>query len=181
MPALFKAFLYMGGISFGGGVVAYLRQVLVKDKKWLDDEEFLTGLELCQTLPGLIATNYSLYVGMRLRGLAGALTAFFGMVLPGFCFVMTLGYFYGTHGEVHAVDAMLRGAAAAATGFLLAVTLQIGGKLFRAPRTLLFILVTAAAVSFVKLSLVVVILTIGPLAVWICCEKHDPISREHHE
>ena len=34
-------------------------------------------------LPGLNATNMSVYVGERLRGVAGAIVAALGMILPG--------------------------------------------------------------------------------------------------
>ena len=34
---VFITFLVIGATSFGGGVVAYLRNALVTQKKWLDD------------------------------------------------------------------------------------------------------------------------------------------------
>ena len=80
---LFWVFFVLGATSFGGGVVAYLRQALVVRERWLDDESFLSGLELSQTLPGLNATNMSIYMGERLRGIPGALVALLGMCLPG--------------------------------------------------------------------------------------------------
>ena len=46
---IFRAFLLLGATSFGGGVVAYLREALVVREKWLDDETFIQGLELLQT------------------------------------------------------------------------------------------------------------------------------------
>ena len=51
---IFGVFLWIGTTSFGGGAVGYLRQSLVLDKGWLDEARFLSGLELSQTLPGLI-------------------------------------------------------------------------------------------------------------------------------
>jgi chromate transporter len=51
-------------------------------------------------------------------------------------------------------------------GLLLTVTLQLGHKQFIRVPDLLFILATFLAVSLFKISLVIVLLTIGPLAVW---------------
>src|SRR5262249_12442636 len=62
LGGVFHAFALLGATSFGGGVVAYLRQALVVRERWLDDETFLSGLELSQMLPGLNATNMSVYV-----------------------------------------------------------------------------------------------------------------------
>src|SRR6185295_14051642 len=62
---IFRDFLLMGATSFGGGVVAYLHENLVTGKAWVDEEEFLSALEISQTLPGLNAINMSILVGDR--------------------------------------------------------------------------------------------------------------------
>ncbi|MGZ6174943.1 MAG: chromate transporter, partial [Candidatus Binataceae bacterium] len=46
LGTIFWTFLTAGAISFGGGVVAYLREYTVSDTKWLDDEAFLDALEI---------------------------------------------------------------------------------------------------------------------------------------
>src|SRR5258708_12877903 len=79
---LFKVFLTAGGISFGGGVIAYLRQYLVKAHGWLDDDDFLDALEVSETLPGLNSVNMSVIVGDRMRGVIGAAVAEIGLMLP---------------------------------------------------------------------------------------------------
>ena len=53
LGAIFRTFFAAGAISFGGGVVAYLREYVVHQQKWMDDEAFLDALELGETLPGL--------------------------------------------------------------------------------------------------------------------------------
>jgi len=65
---IFLTFLLVGGTSFGGGVVAYLRNALVQKKKWIDDVEFLEITSISNTLPGLNATNMAILVGDRLGG-----------------------------------------------------------------------------------------------------------------
>src|SRR6516162_4243287 len=65
---IFGAFLMIGATSFGGGVVAYLRDSLVAKHRWLDDKTFVELLSISQTLPGLNATNMAVLVGDRLRG-----------------------------------------------------------------------------------------------------------------
>src|SRR5258708_5619699 len=125
---IFLTFLAIGGISFGGGVVAYLRNSLVTSKRWLDKEEFLAALEISQAMPGLIATNMSVIVGDRLRGPLGSIAAFLGMTLPGGIIVFLLGLFYASHQGNPMVSSLLAGAGAAAVGLLASVTLQIGGK-----------------------------------------------------
>lgn len=163
---IFRTFLMIGATSFGGGVVAYLRSALVVDRKWLDDDEFMSALEISQTLPGLNATNMSIIVGDRLRGVAGALVGFAGMVIPGSILLFILGALYGQHGHRPLIASALGGVAAAATGLLLATTIQIGRKELHALADLLLVAITTVMVSVFKLPLFVVLLTVGPLAIW---------------
>ena len=167
LAAIFRTFLILGATSFGGGVVAYLREALVSGQGWLDDDEFLGDLELSQTLPGLNATNMSVIVGDRLRGVAGAIVAFLGMTLPGTIVVFVLGVLYGVHGTHPIVNAVLAGIAAAAVGLLLAVTLQIGRKQIDAYGDVLILLITFLAVGVFRLSLIWALLTLGPASVWL--------------
>ena len=163
---IFTTFLVIGATSFGGGVVAYLRQALVVQRAWLDDDQFMSALEISQTLPGLNATNMSVLVGSRLRGVPGSTVALIGMCLPGSLVLFLLGTLYGQHGERPSVAAALNGVAAAATGLLLATTYQLGRKELGGVVDLLFVAITTAAVSVFHVSLPVTLFTIGPLAIW---------------
>jgi chromate transporter len=167
LGVIFRTFLLIGATSFGGGVVAYLREMLVSNRQWLDDEEFLSALEVSQTLPGLNSTNMSILVGDKLRRISGALAAFCGMTLPGTVVVMVLGVLYGEHRHNPALTGALDGVAAAAVGLLLAVTLQIGRKELDRVHDVVIVLVTCISVSVFHVSLIVALLIIGPVAVWL--------------
>lgn len=165
LAGLFKIFLTIGAISFGGGVVAYLREYIVRGEQWMDDEEFLDSLEIGQTLPGLIAVNLSVIIGDRLRGAAGAFAAAVGILLPGTVVVMTAGVLYMGNRQNPAVNHFLGGVAAAAVGLLTAVALQLGHKQLVHLRDFLLVMATFVAISLLHQSLIVVILVVGPIAV----------------
>jgi chromate transporter len=164
---IFKVFLMAGGISFGGGVVAYLREYLVRGEGWLNDDEFLDALEISQTLPGLNSVNLSVVVGDRMRGVVGAAVAVAGMLLPGMFVVMTLGVLWEQQHQNPMVKHFLIGVAVAAVGLLATVTVQLGHRQFTHWLDLTLLMITFAAVSVFHVSLVVVLFTIGPVAVWI--------------
>lgn len=164
---IFLTFLAIGATSFGGGVVAYLRASLVTKKGWLDDEGFLAALEISQALPGLNATNMSVIVGDRLRGVPGATVAFLGMTLPGAILVFLLGFFYASNAGNSMVNAALKGVGAASVGLLLAVTLQIGHKQLERRLDVFLVALTLVLISFVKVPLLYVLITVGPLAVFL--------------
>src|SRR6201989_3689671 len=78
--------------SFGGGLSAWSREVLVVEKQWMGEEEFLSAMTMCRILPGANQVNMAVFVGSKMRGLLGACAAIFGLcLLPmGFGLVMAL-------------------------------------------------------------------------------------------
>ena len=164
---LFNVFLIAGAISFGGGVLAYLREYLVRNHKWIDDEDFLDALEVSETLPGLNSVNMSVIVGDRMRGSIGAGVAVIGLMLPGMVVMMTLGVLWEQQRHNPDVGHFLVGVAASAVGLLLTVTLQLGHKQFVRPLDLILIAATFLAVSVYKIPLGWVLLVLGPVAMWL--------------
>jgi chromate transporter len=165
LATIFWTFLTAGAISFGGGVVAYLREYTVSDTKWLDDDAFLDALEISQTLPGLNAVNMSVIIGDNLRGIPGAIVAVAGLVLPGVIVIMGLGAAWQEESHNPLVRAFLIGVAAAAVGLLSTVTLQLGHKQFVKPLDLAIIAATFLAISILHVPLYIVLLVIGSAAI----------------
>jgi chromate transporter len=165
LGTIFRTFLTAGAISFGGGVVAYLRDFTVTETKWLDDDAFLDALEISQTLPGLNAINMSVIIGDNLRGIPGAIAAVLGLVLPGVIVIMGLGAAWQEESHNVQVRMFLIGVAAAAVGLLSTVTLQLGHKQFAKPLDLAIILATFIAVSILRVPLYIVLLVIGTAAI----------------
>jgi chromate transporter len=162
---LFLVFLKIGAISFGGGVVAYLRNTLVREKKWFDDDEFLEMTSISNTLPGLNATNIAILAGDRLVGTMGASLALLGICLPAFIFMTAAGVAYSdAHARPYAT-AGLRGVAAAAVGLLASTWFQIGKKSLKGVYDALFVLAAVMGINYFKLGVPVVLLVVGGVAI----------------
>jgi chromate transporter len=164
---IFVAFALIGVTSFGGGIVAYLRDALVEKRRWLDEDEFMAALEISQTLPGLNSTNMSVIAGRKLRGAPGAVAAVLGMVLPGAALVMALGFAYARFRHEGAVPLVLAGAAAAAVGLLLQVTLKIGWRQLVNPRDLALVAAVFVLAGLLHVSLVATLVAVAPLSIWL--------------
>lgn len=178
---IFLTFLMIGAISFGGGVVAYLRNELVSKKKWFNDVEFLEMTSISNTLPGLNATNMAILAGDRLGGMMGAAGALVAMCLPAFVFMTLAGIAYGSHVERPLVDAALRGVAAAATGLIAATWFQIGRKSLHGFYDAFFVLAAVLLVNHFKLSVPVVLLIVGSLAIFTFRPRTVPEKTEEGE
>ena len=162
---LFTTFLLIGATSFGGGVVAYLRNSLVAKHKWFDDKTFVELLSISQTLPGLNATNMAVLVGDRLRGTAGAIAAILGMCLPGAVLMYVTALTYRAHGDRPLATAGLKGVAAAAVGLILATTFQLGRKSLSHKYDLIFVALTVIGVNQLHQSVPRVLIGVGVLAI----------------
>ncbi len=161
---IFLEFLLIGATSFGGGVVAYLRNGLVTKRRWVDDREFVELLSISQSLPGLNSTNMAILVGDRLRGGLGALAGIVGMCLPGGLLMFVVGIAYHEHGDHPLATAALKGVAAAAVGLILATAVQLGKKSLEHAADAVFVGVTIVAVNRFHVSVLWTLLAVGAAA-----------------
>ena len=107
---LFLSFLRLGSVSFGGpAMVAYIKRLAVVRRTWLKEQEFQDGVALCQAVPGATAMQCAAYVGLRARGLGGAVAAYVGFGLPAFFLMLGLSVAYQHALQLHAVTSMLAG------------------------------------------------------------------------
>jgi chromate transporter len=177
---IFSTFLTIGAISFGGGVVAYLREELVRKKKWFDDVEFLELTSISNSLPGLNATNVAILAGDRLGGWAGAALALLGICLPAFIFMTAAGFVYS---EAHArpfANAALRGVAAAATGLLAATWFQIGKKSLHGVYDALFVMAGILGITYFKVGVPLTLLAVGTFAI-LTYRPHGAKEQPHED
>jgi chromate transporter len=161
---IFLEFLLIGATSFGGGVVAYLRNGLITKRGWLDDKSFVELLSISQSLPGLNSTNMAILVGDRLRGLSGAIAGIIGMCLPGGLLMFAVGIVYREHGDHPLATAALKGVAAAAVGLILATAVQLGRKSLDHRADVVFVIITILGVNRLHFSVLTVLLVVGIIA-----------------
>jgi len=89
------SFLKLGVTAFGGpAMVSYIRKMAVERNKWLNEDSFRDGVALCQTIPGATAMQVSAYVGLRTRGIPGAIVSFVSFGFPAFVLMMVLSALY---------------------------------------------------------------------------------------
>ena len=164
---LFLQFFIVGAVSFGGGIIAYERILLVEKRKWLTADEFMAYLAISQTMPGLNSVNLAVITGDYLRGIKGSIVALLGLILPGSAIVLLLGFVYTALTD-HAITVLLlTGIAAGATGLLAAVTYRIGDDHWKKPISLILIMVTFVLMSIVKLPLLEVLAIMAPISLFI--------------
>jgi chromate transporter len=164
LGALAGGFLKVALASFGGGLSAWSRQVVVEERRWMNDQQFLSALTVCRVLPGPNQVNMAVFIGARLRGIRGALAALAGLIVVPLAIVVGFGLLYFHYHRVPELRSLLSGAVAAATGMALSMGFKVGAPLLHQPDALVLAALAFVAVGLLHWPLVVVVAILGPLA-----------------
>ncbi len=94
--AAFRVFFKIGIFTLGGGyaMIPQIEAEVVNRHKWMTREEFLDLIAVAQSCPGALAVNMSVFIGYRMRKLAGAICATLGVTLPSFLIILLIAMFF---------------------------------------------------------------------------------------
>ena len=88
--------LKIGLFTFGGGyaMIALLENEFVSKKEWIEKDEFLDMVAIAESTPGPIAINAATYIGYKLLGFLGSLTATVAICIPSFIIIYAISLFF---------------------------------------------------------------------------------------
>ena len=89
---LFLIFFKIGLFTFGGGyaMLPLLKDELVRKRRFLEDEELIDLYSIGQCTPGIIAVNVATFIGYKRFGVAGAIAATVGIIMPSLLIITLL-------------------------------------------------------------------------------------------
>ena len=133
---LFLSFLQIGLFSIGGGYAAIplIQNQTVAVNGWLTDSQFMDLATIAEMTPGPIAINGATFVGLRVAGIPGAVTATLGCVLPSVLIVSLLAWIYRKYRELPLLQGVLASlrpavvALIAAAGLNMLLQVAFGGR-----------------------------------------------------
>ena len=167
---LFRIWASIGLQSFGGGASTtfLIQRAFIEKHRWLSMEEFVRLWNLCILTPGINLVALTVLIGKKLGGTWGIVASLAGMLLPSATITCLLAAIFKQIEHVAAVQAVLRGVIPATGGIMLLVGLNFAlplirrgykeGVLYLLASSVLMI-ICAFAVIFLKLSVIVVILS----------------------
>ncbi|WP_429272183.1 chromate transporter [Paraburkholderia sp. EB58] len=163
---IFGGFLGLGLISFGGAL-PLARRAIVEQRRWLSASDFTDLLGLCQFLPGGNVINLSVAIGMRFRGLPGALAGLLGLIAGPSLVVIGLGVLYEhTQNDPH-IRHLFAGLAAAAAGLLISMAVKIVLPLWRKPAAATIATLGFLAIALLRFPLLPTMLVLTPLSIYL--------------
>lgn len=108
---LFLTFAKIGLFTFGGGyaMISIIESICVEQKKWITHDEMMRITVIAESTPGPIAINCATFVGYKQKGMAGAIAATVGMVLPSFVIIYLISVFLDDFLEITWIAGAFRG------------------------------------------------------------------------
>ena len=132
---LFLSMLKIGCFAFGGGyaIIALLEGEFITKRKWIDHDEFLDVVAIAESTPGPIAINVATYIGYKLKGFFGALSATVGICIPSFIIMYAVSLFYDHFMEITVVAAAFKGVQICVVYLIASAGLKILKKMKKTP------------------------------------------------
>lgn len=167
---IFITTLYLSTFTFGGGyvIVSLMKKKFVDEKHWIEQDEMLDLVAIAQSSPGPIAVNGSIAVGYKLCGIAGALVAIVGTIIPPFVIISIISYCYSAFRSNWMISQMLEGMQAGVAAVIASVTYDMGADIVKQKDDLEILIMIAAFVASYILEINVVFIVIVCGLVGVC-------------
>lgn len=165
LAELTRTFAKIGCLSFGGPAaqISLMHRVILDEKKWVSEADYLRALSFCMLLPGPEAMQLAVWIGWRLHGVKGGLIAGGLFVLPGACIVLALSLIYAAFGQVPLIAALFTGVQAAVIAIVIEALIRVSKRALKSREAYLIAVAAFAALFVFKLPFPLVILA---AAVW---------------
>ncbi len=166
---LFWSFTWLALQGFGG-VLAVVQRVLVDEKHWLTNEEFIEDWAVAQILPGPNVVNLALMIGDRYFGFRGGLAALAGILTFPLLLVLVIAALFASVADLPMAQGALKGMGAVSAGLIAAVGLRLTSALkanvISAGVCIALAAITFIAIAILKFPLVWVLLGLGSVATY---------------
>jgi chromate transporter len=177
-----KLWTTLGVLSFGGpaGQIALMQRMLIDERRWLTQDQFLHALNFCMLLPGPEATQLATYAGWRLHGWRGGLTAGLLFVLPGAVVILLLSMLYAAYGQLPMVESLFFGIKAAVLAIVVEALLRVARRALKLSSDWWIAGLAFAALFFFKMPFPLVIIAAGVFG-YFRSSAASPIVSDHQE
>lgn len=150
-------------LSFGGpaGQIAVMHRILVEEKRWISESQFLHALNYCMLLPGPEAQQLSVYIGWLLHRTWGGVVAGTLFILPGFLSILALSILYTFFREVTIVQGLLYGLKPAIIAVVIMAALRVGQRSLQNSIKIAIAVLAFIGILILKIPFPVIIVTAG--------------------
>jgi chromate transporter len=104
-------FLKLGTIAFGGPAahLAMMKQEVVRDRKWMEEAQFLDLMGATNLIPGPNSTEMAIYLGYERGGWKGLILAGACFIMPSVLITVLMAWLYASYGRIPSLQPFLYG------------------------------------------------------------------------
>ncbi len=153
--------LKIGLLSFGGPAaqIAMMNRLVVEQRQWLTEKQFLSALSFCMLLPGPEAMQLATYCGWRRHGLAGGLVSGGLFVIPGAIVILALAAIYVSYGDMPIIDALFYGLKTAVLVVVIQALVNVSKRALKSQTAWLIAIASFVAIFFFNVPFPVIVTT----------------------
>ncbi|MDY6826960.1 MAG: chromate transporter [Bacillota bacterium] len=164
-------FLKVGAFTFGGGyaMLPIFQREVVEKQHWVDEQTFSDFLIITQSMPGQIALNTAIQIGIRIRGNLGGLVAAFGVTAPSVIILLLIAaYFYPLLENNEYVQAIFYGLRPAVVALITATALKMGKEILSGLNGIILCATLLLIIIMTGLHPILALLTGGLAGLFFC-------------
>ena len=164
-------FFKVGAFTFGGGyaILPVIQQEIVNKKKWISHEVFSDILIITQSMPGQLALNSAIQIGIRLRGNPGGIIAALGVTMPSFIILLSIAaYLYPLIRDNLYVEAIFYGVRPAVVALIATAAVKMGRSILHGLNGIILCAVLLLAAIITGIHPILILLTGGLLGLVFC-------------
>jgi chromate transporter len=170
LPSLWRIAATFAEISltaFGGAQIVRMRRASVRERRWMTEEGFLEMLSVANVVPGPSPINTATLIGLKMRGIPGALVAFLACTFPAFFILLGIAWLLATYPDLKWLHGAVVGCAAAAVGMTVANAIEMSKRFSGKVLELSFLVVTFVTVVYFQVPIYVALLGYVPVSMLI--------------
>lgn len=130
--SILLTFLKVGAFTFGGGyaILPVIQQEVVENKKWVTHRDFADILVITQGMPGQLALNSAIQIGIRLRGTPGGIMGALGVTASSVIILLAIAaYLYPMVRDNEYVQAVFYGIRPAVVALIATAAYKMGKEI----------------------------------------------------
>lgn len=157
---IFFTFFKIGCFTFGGGfaMIPLIEREVVIKKQWVKQEEVIDVFAVSQSIPGAIGINSSTFIGYKIAGYKGAISATLGIILPSFIIITLIAAFFSRFQDYPIVKNAFLGVRASVVALIAMAVIKIGKAAIRDNLTAVIAIVTILLVIVLDVHAIYVII-----------------------
>ena len=146
-------FTKAGAFVFGSGlaIVPFLYGGVVKEFRWLNEQQFLDAVAVAMITPGPVVITVG-FIGYLVAGIWGAVVAALATFFPCYLFTVLPAPYFKKYGKHPAIKAFVDGVTAAAIGAIAGAVMVLGKRTFTdVPSVIIALTTIVVLIKFKKL------------------------------